>query len=259
VTGEGPIVGAAPEGRRMKGTTTIVLADDHAVVRQGLRALLDVEPGFSVVGEAADGLIAMRLVEQLRPLVLVVDLMMPGLGGLDVTRQVTRKARSRTRVVILSMHASEAYLLEALRNGASAYVLKDASSTELNQAIREAAAGRRYLSSPFSDTTIEAYLRKAKDAASDPYESLTRREREIFHLAAEGLSSVETAERLFISRRTVDTHRARILRKLGLRSQAEIVRYALGRGILRLDDSRQLARRPRGRLPKEAEPKQLKS
>ena len=220
---------------RVKGTS-IVLADDHAVVRQGLRALLEAEEGLTVVGEAADGLAAIDVVEKLRPSVLVVDLMMPGLGGLDVTRRVMRRRSRKTRVVILSMHSSEAYLIEALKNGASAYVLKDASATELIRAIREAAAGRRYLSPPFSDQSIEAYLRKAQEPAVDSYQTLTAREREVFHLEAEGLSTAHTGERLFISKRTVETHRHRIHRKLGLAGQADVVRYALARGILLLGD-----------------------
>src|SRR5437867_7012593 len=174
----------------MSAGIRIFLADEHEVVRQGLRALLEAEPGLSVAGEASDGLAVVNLVEKLRPDVLVVDLMMPGLGGLDVTRQITRRS-PRTRVVILSMHANEAFLLEALRNGASAYVMKGASAAELIRAIREVAAGRRYLGPPFSEKGIEAYLRKARTAAADPYESLTDREREGLHLAAEGLRSAE--------------------------------------------------------------------
>src|SRR5262249_50337210 len=136
--------------------TTIVLADDHHIVRQGLRALLEAEPGFSVIGEAGDGLEALQLVEQLGPNVLVLDLMMPNLNGLEVIRQLTKHA-PKTRIVVLSMYANEAYVLEALGNGASAYVLKDSHSGDLVHAVREVAAGRRYLSPPLSDRAIEAY------------------------------------------------------------------------------------------------------
>ena len=211
--------------------TTIILADDHAIVRQGLRALLEAEPDLSVVGEAADGLEVVTLVERLNPRVLILDLMMPGLSGLEVTRRVCQRT-PQTRVVILSMHASEAYVLEALRNGAAAYVLKEASGAELVHAVREVAAGRRYLSPPLSENAIEVYVQKAKAGPLDPYETLTNREREVFHLAAEGRSNGEIAAKLGISARTVETHRANLMRKLGFHNQTDLVRYALQRGIL---------------------------
>jgi len=215
-------------------TTTIVLADDHQVVRHGLRSLLEAEPDFSVVGETGDGLEAAQLVERLQPDVLVLDLMMPGLNGLEVTRQVSQRS-PRTRVVILSMHASEAHVLEALRSGAAAYVLKESTSAELVRAVREAVAGRRYLSSPLSERAIEAYMQKAESAALDPYEMLTAREREVLHLVVQGHTSAEIADRLFISRRTVETHRANLMRKLGLRTHTDLIRYALQRGILPME------------------------
>ncbi len=211
--------------------TTIVLAEDHHIVRQGLRALLSAEPEFSVTGEAADGLRAVEVVERLKPDVLIVDVMLPGLSGLEVTRQV-RQRFPRTRVVVLSMHANEAYVLEALRNGASGYVVKDASAANLVQAVREAAAGRRYLSPPLSDWAIEAYAQRAAAGPFDPYDTLTTREREVLHLTAEGASSSQVAARLSISPRTVESHRANLMRKLGTRTQADLIRYALQRGIL---------------------------
>jgi two-component system response regulator NreC len=214
--------------------TTIVLADDHHVVRQGLRSLLEAEPDFSVVSEAGDGLEAAQLVERLQPDVLVLDLMMPGLNGLEVTRQVSQRS-PRTHVVILSMHPNEAYVLEALRAGAAAYVLKESTSAELVRAVREAVAGRRYLSPPLSEHAIEAYMQKAESAALDPYETLTTREREVLHLVAEGHTNAEIAERLFISRRTVETHRANLMRKLGLRTQTALISYALQRRILPME------------------------
>ena len=214
--------------------TTIVLADDHQIVRQGLQVPLKAEPDLSVIGETGDGLEAVALVERLKPDVLIIDLMLPGLNGLEVTRQVNQRW-PQTRVVILSMHVNEAYVLEALRNGAAAYVLKESSITDLVQAVREAAAGRHYLSPPLSEPAIEAYLQKAT-ASLDSYETLTTREREVLQLAAEGYSSSDIAARLSISPRTAEAHRANLMRKLGLRTQSDLIRYALQRGILPLEN-----------------------
>lgn len=211
--------------------TTIVLADDHVVVRQGIRALLERETGFSVVAEASDGLQVCELVERHDPDVLVVDLMMPSLNGLDVTRQV-RKRFPRTQVVVLSMHSNEAYVLEALRYGAIGYVLKESGDTDLVRAVRQAATRQRFLSPPLSDQAIRAYAQRAESSQMDPYENLTSREREVFQLTAEGYSNKEIAERLTISPRTVETHRANFMRKLGLNSRPELIRYALRRGVL---------------------------
>jgi DNA-binding NarL/FixJ family response regulator len=167
--------------------------------------------------------------------VLVVDLMMPGLNGLQVVRQISQRAEG-TRTVVLSMHANEAYVLEALRNGASGYVLKDASAADLVRAVREVSAGRRYLSPPLSEPAIDAYIQKARKADTlDLYETLTNREREVLQLTAEGHTIAEIASRLFISPRTVETHRANLMHKLGLHSQADVIRYALKRGILPID------------------------
>lgn len=215
--------------------TTIVLADDHQLVRQGLRALLEVEPDLRVIGEAGDGLEAVRLVERLNPNVLVLDLMMPGINGLEVTRQL-KKSTFQTGIVILSMYADEAYVLEALGNGALAYVLKDSNASDLVHAVREVAAGRRYLSPPLSDRAIEVYQETAKATAIDRYETLTTREREVLHLSAEGCTSSEIASRLGISARTAETHRTHLMSKLGLHTQVELIRYALRRGIIQLDD-----------------------
>lgn len=208
---------------------TVVVADDHQVVRRGIRALLEAEADFQVAGEAGDGVEAVRLVERLHPHVLVLDVQMPGLNGLDVCREVTRT--SQTRVVVLSVHATEAYVLEALRSGAGGYVLKDATAGEIVQAVREVAAGRLYLSSPLSQRAVEAYARRAQEAPADPYDSLTTRERQVLQLVAEGCTNAEVGERLHISPRTVETHRARLMDKLGLGSHAELIRYAIRRGL----------------------------
>lgn len=215
--------------------TTIVLADDHQVVRQGLKALLDAEADLRVVGEAGDGLQALRRVELTSPRVLVLDLMMSGLNGLDVIPQI-RKSSPHTQIVVLSMYSNEAYVLEALNNGALAYVLKDSSSGDLVHAVREAAAGRRYLSPPLSDRAIEVYQQRAKATSLDRYETLTIREKEVLHLAAEGNTSAEIASRLGISGRTAETHRSNLMHKLDLHTQVELIRFALRRGIVSMDD-----------------------
>lgn len=217
------------------GRTTIVLADDHHVVRKGLRALLAAEGDLEVIGEEADGMKVVDMVDRLRPNVLVLDVQMPGLNGLEITRQIMQRA-PKTRVVILSMHANETYVLEALRYGAAGYVFKDADPAEVLEAVRAVNAGRRYLSRALSERAIEAYAEKAHAAASDPYDTLTTREREVLQLAAESSSTSEIAARLGISPRTVETHRENLMRKLGLQSQTDLIRYALRRGIVPLED-----------------------
>jgi two-component system response regulator NreC len=213
---------------------TVVLADDHQVVRQGLRAILEGEHNLRVVGEAGNGLEAARLVERLRPDVLVLDLMIPGLSGLEVTRQLAKRS-PKTRVVILSMHGDKSYVLEALRNGAAGYVLKDSSADELIKAVHEAAANRRYLSPPLSDSAVDAYVQQAGATTTDPYDSLSSREREVLQLAAEGQTNPQIGKRLFISPRTVEIHRANMMTKLDLRNQTDLIRYALRRGIISSD------------------------
>lgn len=212
-------------------TVSIVLADDHQVVRLGLRTLLEAEPDFKVVGEARDGLEAKALVERLRPDVLVVDMMMPGLNGLEVIRQVGTLSPT-TRAIVLSMQANEAYVLEALKHGAAGYILKQSDLNEVVRAVREVMTGLSYLSPQLSQRAIESYREKAEAATTDQYDTLTAREREILQLAAEGHTSAAIAERLVISQRTVEMHRGNLMRKLGLRTQTDLVRYAMWRGIL---------------------------
>ena len=215
-------------------SVTIVLADDHQMMRQGLRMVLEAQEHFQVVAEAGNGLDTLTLVERFHPCVLIVDVMMPGLNGLEVTRQVRQRA-SRTRVIVLSMYSNEAYVLEALRHGAASYVLKEAPADELVRAVHEVVAGRRYLSPPLSERAIEAYLQKAQDTVLDPYETLTTREREVLQLAAEGRTNGDIAAALYISPRTVETHRANVMRKLRLQNHADLIRYALQRGLLPME------------------------
>ncbi len=213
-------------------TISILLADDHHVVRQGIRNLLETEADFEVVGEASTGLEAVQMADKLNPDVIVLDLMMPGLNGLEVTRQV----QSKTKVLILSMHSNEAYVLEALQNGAYGYVLKDSTAEELIQAVHEVSRGKRYLSPPFSDRAIAAYIQRTQSSEMDPYETLTTREREVLLLVAEGRNTGEISQALSISPRTVEGHRASVMHKLNLHSQAEMIRYALRRGMLSIDE-----------------------
>lgn len=211
----------------------IVVADDHAVVLAGVRTLLESEPDISVVGEAVDGGEALQRVLDLQPDVLVIDLMMPGASGLDVARHL-QETGAATRVVFLSMHSSEAYVVEALRAGASAYVVKEASGAELVAAVRAAANGRYYISQPLSAAKLQAYLAKAADSA-DPAAQLTPRQRQVLQLAAQGHSNAEIADLLSLSRRTVETHRASIRSKLNIQDTRDLLKYALRAGLTRLD------------------------
>lgn len=209
----------------------VVLADDHRVVRQGLKKLLEAEEGITVVGEASDGIETIDVVEKLGPDVLVVDLMMPGLNGLAVTRQLSQRA-PLTKIVVLSMHADDSYVLQALRSGAVGYVLKDSDSEDLINAIRRAAVGKRFLSAPLSERAMDAYVEKAEGSTIDPYEMLTSREQEILQMTAEGNTSAKIADRISISPRTVEKHRSNLMRKLGLHTRSDVVRYAVKRGII---------------------------
>jgi DNA-binding NarL/FixJ family response regulator len=214
---------------------TIVLADDHPIVRHGLRTLLEAEPDFAVVGEVSEGAKVMETVARLAPRVLVLDVMIPDMSGLEVARQVSQQA-PHTRVLILSMYRNEAYVLEALRNGAVGYVLKSAGAEILVEAVRVVAGGRRYLCPSLSERAIEVYVQKAETAPLDVYETLTLREREVLCLVAAGYKNAEVAEKLSISVRTVEVHRTRLMQKLDLRTQADLIRFALRRGLLPQED-----------------------
>lgn len=194
--------------------------------------MLETKADFRVVGEAEDGLQALDLLENLKPDVIVLDVMMPRLGGLEVARQARKRSPS-TRVVVLSMYADEAYVIEALRAGARAYVLKTCSPEEFVTAIKEAALGHSYLSPPLSDLAIRAYISAAQASSLETPEPLTPREREVIHLAAQGYTTTRIADILSISQQTAQTHRRNMMHKLRLHSQTELVRYAMDKGILR--------------------------
>jgi DNA-binding NarL/FixJ family response regulator len=213
---------------------SIVLADDHPIVRRGSRALLESEPDFDVIGEAGDGLEAVRVVERLRPDVLILDLMLPGLHGLEVLR-IIRDRLPRTRVVVFSMHSTNAFVAEALRVGVDAYVLKGGNEDDLVRAVREVHAGRRFLCSRLAGVSLEEYDQQARSGTIDPHETLTPREREVLQLVAEGRTSIEIAGILHISPRTVENHRAKLLRKLRLQNHTDLVRHAIKHGMITLD------------------------
>lgn len=216
-------------------TLSIVIADDHPVVRSGLRQLFEGEEGLAVSGEAGDGHEAVSVTESQKPSVLLLDWMLPGLTGLDVLERITATC-PKTKVLVFSMHAEESYVLAALRGGATGYALKSSGSDDLVEAIRTVAQGQRYLSPPLTERAIETYIEKSS-GEPDAYEKLTQREREVLQLTAEGRTNHDIAEELYISPRTVETHRANIMRKLHLRGQTELIRFALQRGIIPLQPS----------------------
>jgi DNA-binding NarL/FixJ family response regulator len=196
--------------------------------------LLEAESDFAIVGEANNGLEAVRLVERLHPMVVVLDLRMPGLSGLEALRIVKQRS-PQTHVVILSMYSEEAFVIEALTHGAVGYVLKGCNPAHLVEAVRRAAAGQHYLSPALSEHAIQPYLEKTAAPPLHPHETLTPREREVLQLAAEGKANTEIGALLFISPRTVEMHRSHLMRKLGLRTHTDLIRYALKRGIIPAD------------------------
>ena len=210
----------------------VAMIDDHPIVRQGLRNLLQTEPSFQVVAEADDGITGLELVQRVKPDVLIVDLMMPGLNGLDLIKQAL-KHLPRLRIVVLSMQSADSYVVEALNSGAAGYVLKETGPSEIIHAIKTVVTGERYLSPKLAQRVLDSSTGKKRIA--DPYDSLTPREREILHLIIEGNTSAQIAGRLVLSPRTVELHRSRLMKKLDLHNQTDIFRYALERGILSTD------------------------
>lgn len=213
----------------------LMIADDHTIVRQGLRRLLEDEDGMEVIGEAVDGRDAVAKALDLLPDIIIMDLSMPGLHGLEATRQIVKRL-PKAKVLILSMHKNDAYVQQALQAGASGYILKDSASEEVLVAIRSVSRGDSYLSPSISRVLIDDYLRLCSPGGTRSlYDKLTVREREIFQLLAEGNKNQQIAEKLHVSVKTVETHRAHIMEKLNLGNIAELVKYAIEIGIVQLD------------------------
>jgi two-component system response regulator NreC len=210
----------------------VLIVDDHTILRAGLRMLLNAHPDIEVVGEASDGNQAILSAQRLQPDVILMDIAMPECNGIEATRQIKRLI-PETRVLVLTMHENEEYLFQVLRAGASGYILKEAADTELVTAIRVVYSGRFYLSPSAQSIMVGDYLQRVRTGEErDSYGALTEREREILKLVAEGYTNNQIAERLTISPKTVDTHRTHIMDKLNLHSRAELVKYAIRRGLL---------------------------
>ncbi|HUI56293.1 MAG TPA: response regulator transcription factor [Bryobacteraceae bacterium] len=213
-------------------TVRILLADDHTIVRKGLRLLLENHPGFAVVAEAADGHEAVALAEQHKPEVVVMDIAMPILNGIEAARQITAK-NPQTAVLFLSMHSDEGYVLKALKAGARAYLLKDSAEYDLINAVKAVTEGKAFFSPAISKMLVEDYMRQMRERqVEDSYELLTTREREVLQLLAEGKNNKEVATLLNLSLYTVETHRSNILQKLNLHSGADLILYAVRKGVI---------------------------
>ena len=218
----------------VSGPLTIVLADDHALVRAGIRTLLEKIPGVSIVAESGDGRETVALVHQHNPDIVMMDISMPALNGLDATARIVREC-PRTKVLILSMHTSEDYVLQALRSGASGYLLKDAATAELQLALVAVRRGETYLSPTISREVLARYRKLAADPKAEATKTLTPRMREIVQLIAEGRSTKEIAFLLNLSVKTIETHRMHLMARLGVHDVAGVVRYAMRNGLISVD------------------------
>ena len=215
------------------GKLKILIADDHTLVRQGLRKILESQPGWEVVAEAGDGREAVQQASQLRPDVVILDLAMPRLNGVEAVQQIERRAPG-VRVLVLSMYADEAYVTRAVRAGAAGYLLKDSADTDLIRAVTAVAQGKSFFSPTVARIILDEYGRQlAAKGVTDRFDTLSEREREVFQLIAEGYTNKEVAELLHISPATVETHRAHIMEKLDLHSTAELVLCAVRKGVIR--------------------------
>jgi two-component system response regulator NreC len=213
-------------------TIRILLADDHTIVRKGLRMLLESHEGFRVVAEAADGREAVALAEQHRPDIVVMDLAMPVLNGIEAARQIC-SGDTHSAIVFLSMHSDEGYVLKALKSGAKGYLLKDSAEHDLINAVETVSEGKAFFSPAISKMLVEDYVRQMREQkVEDSYDLLTTREREVLQLLAEGRSNKEVATVLDLSLHTVETHRSHIMQKLNLHSGAEMILYAIRKGVI---------------------------
>jgi len=216
----------------MGNNVRIVLADDHTILREGLRALLSADPDFEIIGEAGDGREAVRCVEKLGPDLLLMDLSMPRMSGMDAISEI-KKRYPETKIIALTVHKTEEYLLSTLQAGVDGYVLKDATHDELVMAIHNVMAGKRYLSPGISEKIIEGYLEGKEDSLSvSSWQKLSQREREVLKLIAEGYKNKEIAEDLCISLKTVEKHRANLMKKLDLHNAAVLTVYAVEKGLV---------------------------
>lgn len=214
---------------------TIVLADDHAVVRDGLRLLLNTQPDLKVVGTAANGREAVQLVEQWSPAVALLDIAMPEVNGLEAARQIQR-ARPNTRVIILSMHRTPEHIAQALEAGVLGYVLKESASEDVLAAVRAVCAGKRYLSASVTEAALDYYVQQRQSGAGlSPLERLNERERAVLRLLADGLTSGEIADRLALSPKTVDTYRSQIMHKLDIHHLPGLVKFAIQHGLTTIE------------------------
>jgi len=211
----------------------IILADDHKIVRNGLRSLIEKEGDMEVVAEAEDGRTAVQLAVQLSPQVVLMDIAMPGLNGIEATRQIIAAA-PQIKVIALSMHAEKRYIMEMLKAGASGYLLKDSAFEELAGAIRTALKNKTYLSPPVSEIVIGDYVQQLQKSNGSVFSVLAAREREVLQLLAEGSSTAKIADQLHVSVKTVETHRQHIMEKLNIRSVAELTKYAIREGLTSL-------------------------
>lgn len=209
----------------------LLLADDHQIVRKGLRSLVENKKDIQVVAEASDGKEAVRKAIELKPDVVLMDIRMPRLNGIEATKQI-KKERPGVRVLILTVHIIEYYILQILRAGASGYLSKKASTEELITAIRQISAGELYFGSEISKVIVKEYIKKAEVSSySDAFDILTSREREVLQLIGEGNTTRMIADQLFISVKTVESHRQHIMKKLGLHNLSELIKYAINKGI----------------------------
>ena len=213
----------------------VLIVDDHAMVREGIRMILAAQPDIKVVGEASDGIRAIEEIRQLDPDLVLMDIAMPGLGGLEATLEI-RKSFPRTRILVLSQYDSREYVYRLLKAGASGYILKSAAGKELVAAIRAVNEGGSFLDPSIASTVIEGYVKGAAAEGESAYEELTDREKQVLKLIAEGYTSKQIADALFLSVKTVMVHRANVMEKLNIHNRTDLIKYAIGKGLIKMPE-----------------------